>query len=182
MKSSLPPEAYQLAEQYQLGTPVTMEISPIGCAVSVLIFLLIPTLLIAWVSVFVSYICYELVLKHTWLAFLLFIPVILFILLFILFRMFTELASESFPRSCVYFCKEGLVFLKGKQTLALRWEQIEHVEMRRKVSRYLRIGKTVFVILLKEGDEVVLNSTLGVDLKERINRQLRKYNKQKQQV
>ena len=182
MKTSLPPEAYQFAEQYQLGTPVTMEISPTGCVVSFMVFLLVPVLLIGWAAIFVSYICYELVLKHTWLAFLLLAPIIFCIILFLLLRMFIQVASELSPRSRAYFCKDGFVYLEGKKTLALRWEQIEHVEMRRKVSRYLRIGKTVFVILLKEGDEVVLNSTLGVDLKERINRQVRKYNKQKQQA
>ncbi len=182
MKQPLPSEAYQLAEQYQLGTPVTMETSPTGCIALFLVFLLVPTLLIGWAAIFVSYICYELVLKHTWLAFLLLVPVIFCIILFLLLRMFIKVASELFPRSHAYFYKEGFVYLAGKQTTVLYWAQIEQVEIRRVRSRWLRIDKALFVILLKEGREVVFNSSLGIDWKERINRQLRRYNKQKQQA
>ena len=180
MEPSLPSEAYQLAEQYRLGNPLTMYTFSTGMAVFFASLIFVPLLFVLWGIGELTYVFYGIMFKYSlWFGIFLIFPILGCTVSFVLLNQVIKLLSGIFLHIRTYFCETGLVYIEGKKIIVILWKQIAHVEMHKKVSRWLRISEVTFAVLLKDGGEVVLNSRLGGNWKEVINSQLRRYNKQK---
>lgn len=179
MERNLPAEAYQLAEQYSLGSPGRMYGAD-GWQLFSLLGSLASWLLLCASFIMMLLLSYQGMIKSS--PGLIVLGLITAGLALALLVGLTHIILQRinlFRHARIYMCEHGFIFLDKQQQLSIRWDQIERVETA--VSR-TRFRNGMCQILLVDGERINVNTSWNRRLQTLIRYRVTLYRNRLKQV
>ncbi|GER90954.1 hypothetical protein KDW_51160 [Dictyobacter vulcani] len=151
MERNLPAEAYQLAEQYKLGSPGRMYGAD-GWQLFSLLGSFASWLLLCASFIVMLLLSYQGIIKSSaGLIVLGFITAALALALLVGLTHIILQRINLFRYARIYMCEHGFIFLDKQQQLSIRWDQIERVET---IASRTRLKNEMCQILLTDGKRI----------------------------